>query len=282
MESRILFEKCDDLWKALNDRTELLRREQDDFFSFAECVLMETDEAVRQLKSWTSSHEFCSWEEEVRFFREVKPKFVSRFIYYSRILSLEASVPYAGAKELKKFYEKELNALEYFSAENRDFINYYRRKATYLDMKYFLRFRYDLKVKLAPDLHSYDEKFSTSHDILVAHILANDALEVFFKNKIKNLEKHEVEEIGNRRYLEWTASKAALVELIIALHHTKCLNGGNIELAEVIRWAESSLNIDLGNYHKTIGEIRSRKTERTKFLKMLDGSLNQLFTELDE
>ncbi|MBW8360022.1 MAG: RteC domain-containing protein [Weeksellaceae bacterium] len=282
MNSKLLFSKCDALWKQLNENTDRLRREHSDFFDFAEGVLAETDEAVRQLKAWITTHEFGCWQEEVTFFREIKPRFVSRFIYFSRILSVEASVPSTGAKELRKYYEKELNALDYFSSENRDFINYYRRKATYLDLKYFVRFRYDLKVKLAPDLHSYDEKFSTSHDLTVAHILANDELEIYLRGKIRNTEKTSVEEAAPSRPLHWSASKTALVELLVALHHARCFNGGNTEFSEIVRWAERSLDIDLGHYHKTIGEIRNRKIERTKFLKMLNEGLTQMFEELDE
>ena len=281
MNSKLLFKKCDLLWNRLTDKTELLRRDAHDFFYFAECVLAETDTAVRQLKSWVATHEFDCWQSEVTFFREIKPRFVAQFIYYTKILSLEASVPYGSGTELKKYYEKELTALEYFSSENHDFINYYRRRATYLDLKYFVRYRYDMKVKLAPDLHSYDERFSTSHDITVAHILANAQLETYMKEKISDSGKSLLPQAVPYNPLPWTASKTSLIELLVALHHTKCFSGGRADLAEVMRWAERSLDVDLGNYHKTIGEIRNRKTDRTKFTKTLHDSLNRLFDDLD-
>jgi hypothetical protein len=63
----------------------------------------------------------------------------------------------------------------------------------------------------------------------------------------------------------------------------RCFNGGNVELSEVMRFFEKSLAIDLGNYHKTIFEIRNRKNDTTKFLHLLNDSLRQHFidTEMD-
>lgn len=80
----------------------------------------------------------------------------------------------------------------------------------------------------------------------------------------------------------WSASKAALTELLFSLHLTGCFNGGNIELAEVIRWAEASLHTDLGNYHKTLAEVRNRKTRRTKFLDLILRNFQDYLDRSDE
>jgi hypothetical protein len=57
----------------------------------------------------------------------------------------------------------------------------------------------------------------------------------------------------------------------------RCFNGGNIELSEVIKFVEKSLNTDLGNFHKTVFEIRNRKQGPTKFLQLISDNLNQHF-----
>ncbi|STD05042.1 RteC domain-containing protein [Chryseobacterium carnipullorum] len=180
------------------------------------------------------------------------------------MLAIEASKPYADSQALRSYYENERSNLLYFYNEQREFISYYRRKSTYLDKKYFVRFKFDFKLKLSPELYSYDEEFSTSHDHIVSQILANDLLEQYLTNKIdsKDGKDNSIDHIKN---LEWTAPKVALIELLYALHQTKCFNGGHSDLAEIFRWAENSLNINLGNYHKTLGEIRLRKIDRTKF-----------------
>jgi len=281
MTTAILFKKCDSLWNTLQERTELLQREQRPFLETTESLLMEADEALRQLKSWIQDHDFENWETEIRFFKTIKPKFTAPFIYHSKLLSIEAARPYADDAALKLYYEKELTALHYYFTAHQEFISYYRRNATYLDRKYFLRYQYDLKVHISPDFHNYDHRFSTSHDMVVASILAYDQLEQLLKNKIKGLDTDHSFSMGKMKTLHWTGTKSALTELLAALHYTQCFNGGRTEFSEVVRWAEASLNIDLGNYHKTIGELRARKNDRTKFLNMLVESLNKHFTDLD-
>ncbi len=241
---------------------------------------METDSAIRQLKELLRHYEFTDWSEEIYFFKITKPKFIALYIYYSKILSIEASKPYADPEVLKAYYENERANLLHFYNEHKDFMNYYRRKSTYLDKKYFVRFRFDFKLKLSPEFYSYDEGFSTSHDHLVSQILANDLLEKFLTEKINSGAYHgHPSESGTS--IEWTAPKVALTEMLYALHLTKCFNGGHADLAEIFRWAESSMNINLGNYHKTLAELRLRKTDRSKFLSLLQQNFNQYLDDLD-
>ena len=80
-------------------------------------------------------------------------------------------------------------------------------------------------------------------------------------------------------HLTWTASKSSLVELLYSLHLTHAFNGGNIELSEIVKSVEKILNIDLGNFYKTISEIKNRKNEKTKFLHLLTENLNRNLEE---
>lgn len=272
--------KNDQLWKNLTTTVDQINRSDSDIASRSEEILMETDIAVRQLKDHLRQYQFSDWSDEIYFFKNTKPQFIAVYIYYSKILAIEASKPYADPQILQSYYENERSNLLYFYNEQREFISYYRRKSTYLDKKYFVRFKFDFKLKLSPELYSYDEEFSTSHDHIVSQILANDLIDQYLSNKINSTEIKE-SSISHIKNLEWTAPKVALIELLYALHQTKCFNGGHSDLAEIFRWAENSLNINLGNYHKTLTEIRLRKTERTKFLSLLQHNLDQYLNDLD-
>lgn len=272
--------KVDQLWKDLTTAVDQINRSENDIVIRAEEILMETDASIRQLKDLLRQYQFPDWSNEIYFFKNTKPQFVAVYIYYSKVLAVEASKPYADSQALRSYYENERSNLLYFYNEQREFISYYRRKSTYLDKKYFVRFKFDFKLKLSPELYSYDEEFSTSHDHIVSQIMANDLLEQYLTNKIdsKDSKENSIDHIKN---LEWTAPKVALIELLYALHQTKCFNGGHSDLAEIFRWAENSLNIGLGNYHKTLSEIRLRKTDRTKFLSLLQQNFNQYLDDLD-
>ncbi|MFL9835556.1 RteC domain-containing protein [Chryseobacterium terrae] len=270
----------DNVWNDLMDAVEQINRSDADIIVRSEEILMETDKAIRELKKIISQYHFKDLAEEIYFFKNTKPQFVAVYIFHSKILSVEASKPYSDAKALISYYTKERESLLHFYNENKDFINYYRRKSTFLDKKYFVRFKFDFKLKLSPELYSYDLDFSTSHDHIVSQILANDLLDQYLSDKI-NSEETEPNPLNHIKKLEWSASKVALTELLYSLHLSNCFNGGQTELSEIVRWAEKAFNISLGNYHKTLGEIRIRKTERSKFLNLLQQNLNQHLDDLD-
>jgi len=115
----------------------------------------------------------------------------------------------------------------------------------------------------------------------VATIISNDELVDFLMVGIKALETgQERERIGKSR-LKWTAPKVALVELIYALHHSRCFNTGTLGLGETMKAFEDMLEVDLQNFHKVLTEIRARKVNRTKFLQQLQNNLEQLFLDTD-
>ena len=283
MEVQLFFKKCKKLQEKLGEKLEMIElTTPEDRIGCYEKSLMEIDTAIRLIKSIVSGLEFSSVADEIYFFKELKPFFIARFIYYSTLLSIEAAKPNAGQVNLKEYYSCELEALKDFYQQHIDFYEYYRRKAEFLDQKYFVRKQFDLKTKLESGLYNYDEKFATSHDHLIAQILANDLLEKYLLKSINETEGYVYEKVNDKSPLYWSSSKSGLVELLYALHQTRCFNGGNIEFSEVIRFTEKSLNVNLGNFYKTLHEIKSRKINRTKFLQLLNDHLNQLFTDSDQ
>ncbi len=253
--------------------------DENDMLKVAERSLLLIDQSIRTLKTLISSHHFENLGEEVHFFKNLKPKFISKFIYYSTVLDLESHKPNAGKNALNEYYEAELEKLKNFYKEQSDFYSYYRREATYLDHKIFVRDSYDLKMKLSLGFYNIDTSFTTSHDQLIAKFMANEKIEQYLKKQIDNLLENNGDQTSSR--LVWSASKVGLIELVYALYNMRCFNGGNVELSEVVRFVEKSLGTDLGNFHKTIFEIRNRKQGPTKFLNLVIDNLNQYFQNME-
>lgn len=283
METKLLFRKSKKLYAELLQTLEMIESENTSGIIVSyEKSLMEIDQSIRQLKSLVNSVPFPAIADEVYFFKEIKPLFAAQFIYYSKILSLEAAKPNAGQYVLKEYYESELKQLKNFVEDHGDFYEYFRRKATYLDEKYFVRNQFDFKMNIDANLYNYDERFTTSHDHLLSKIIANDRLENYLLSSIYKIEGYFFEKFSDKSPLTWTFSKSGLVELLYALHSMHCFNGGNIELSEITRFIEKSFNVELGNVYKTLHEIKNRKTGRTKFLQALAEGLEKRFEEVEE
>lgn len=260
----------------------LIADAHDDPIKIAEESLSTIDLSIRELKKLINLTTFEGIGEEIYFFKHLKPLFISKYIYFMKVLSIVSSVPHSSEKTLKKYYENEWEKLKKYHSENADFYNYYRRKATYMDHKYFVRNSFDLKMKLSFNLYNFDENFTTSHCHQVAHVLANDLLEVFLRKESEKEFNVMIKKEEHLTVLKWSASKVALIELAYALHQSNCFNGGNIEFSEIMRSFEKTLDIDLGNYYKTVTEIKDRKNGRTKFLHRLSDNLDQHFKNVDD
>lgn len=279
MDTKTFFRKVTLLKENLNRELDRIYiTEQMKIRIFEESV-MSIDKSIRALKSMVSGFIFENAADEVFFFKYVKPYFISEYIYFSTLLNSEIFKPKSDLKALKKYYEKELLKIRQYQLKYSHFYDYYHRGATYLDHKYFIRKSYDLKMKLPENLYNYDDSFTTSHDQYVSCFLAYEKIRIYFSKALKENDSGDVS--LHHVNLSWSSSKVSLIELLFALYKSNSLNGGNIELSQIIRWAEHHFNVDLGNYHKTIGEIRARKNSRTKFLISLSDSLERYFYDKD-
>jgi len=77
----------------------------------------------------------------------------------------------------------------------------------------------------------------------------------------------------NSSSLNWTESKAALVELIYALHSSHSINDGRADIKTIAKLFERIFSLGLGDVYHTFSEIRNRKIEQTKFIDLLKDSL---------
>lgn len=96
-------------------------------------------DAFKRLKEFIISYEFASEEEEILFFKEIKPRLFSRLIYYRKIYNIEMNRPVGSIESQKEYLLTEMDDLGRYTRKRLDFIRYYRSGATHLDSLYFLR-----------------------------------------------------------------------------------------------------------------------------------------------
>lgn len=158
-----------DFEKELND----LLREHNSIINLAKRVISFIDEKIELLNNWLRNHKFQCTEEEIYFFKCLKPKLISKRINYKAIFNIESEAP-LGKKQTKKHYEKALNNTYQYSKKNKEFYRYYRSGSTQRDEDYFVRS--NRKPKLDDDcfaLH-YDTSLCTEKYYEVCKIIAND------------------------------------------------------------------------------------------------------------
>ena len=239
--------------------------------------------SLEDMRTYIVNHPFSNKEEEIYFFKHIKPEVLSRLLYFTEIYNTEMRKPHGSIEVLKKYYNDRLDELTSYFESNLDFYQYYRSKATHLDSHYFVRGHIDFK--LCPNCTPYDRdpEFSTCYDHKAAQILANDMLCIYLNKKLHGVDK-QVIIAKSRSFLpehpfRWTATKIAAVELGYAIYAAGILNNGQADIKEIMTFMEASFQIDLGDYYRTYITMKDRKKDRTSFLNSL---IKSLLKKMDE
>lgn len=269
----------------LNEQLNFIDLEIDDQIKKCEQAITIILESINELKKATIKSNFKSQNEEIQFFKDIKPKFTSKLIYYNTIFKIETKKPHGGERILKKYLNNELDKLKRYFDNNLDFYKYYRTGSNYLDHKYFSRGKIDIKLALDSFYFEVDHSYSTSHDFKVAKIMAHDLIQVYLEDQLLMLENKEPKEksqVNPKVKQTWTGSKVALIELLYALHTEGVFNNGSSDLKDIAEYFESIFNINLGQYHRAFLEIRMRKSDQTKFLNALKEKLIKRMENTDD
>ena len=269
----------------LNEQLSFINLEMDDLVTKSVKSTEITLKVINNIKKQFLKDKTMSLDSEIDFFKNIKPKFTSLYIYHNAIFKIETKMPHGGEKITKKYLNNELKKLKRFFDNNLDFYNYHRTGSSYLDFKYFVRGNYDVSLRLDSFYFEVDHNFSTSHDFKLAKVLAYDRIQVYLETKLSNIGKRldaEKSQLEPKGKMIWTANKVALTELLYALHTKGAFNNGAAELKEIASYFEEVFSIDLKQYRRTFLEIRERKSDRTKFLSTLAVELNKRMEETDE
>ncbi|WP_149304210.1 RteC domain-containing protein [Pareuzebyella sediminis] len=265
---------------------ETLESGNGDILFKAEKGIALVEKCIRKLQKQIVGQDFETQADEIYFFKHVKPQIFSKLIYYIKLFSIESKRPRGKDVAQIKYLQQQIDKLQTFFNDNLEFYNYYRRGAMSMDEQYFVRGNRDLRMPLESFHFLIDDQFSTCQDGTVATIMAYDMLIVYLRKEVddlnNNMEPTKNTPMEKPSKLFWTGGKTELIELLYALHTSKCINGGTVDIKELASHFEYFYNVDLGNYYHTFIDIRSRKSSRTRFLDRLIELLNQRMESLEE
>ncbi len=286
MEDKKAIEFVDSLNESLNKELAVLDENYTDIIIHAKKVIPVLRTNILLLKQYIVKHNFKNSYDEINFFKNLKPKFISKLIYYHYIYNIESSKPIGYPLLLKQYYENELNKINEYYTNNREFYLYYKSANTYLDSFYFIRKQAAHFAFITCDEISPDPKFTTIYDYKLATIIAYEQITDYIMSFLMNLtgSKEETVHVNRQsdKQITWTASKVSLVELLYALQSAGSCNNGNIDLKNLAGVMEKVFNVDLGNYYRIFQEMRIRKINRTTYLDLLKNRLIQRMDETDE
>lgn len=225
---------------------------------------------VSTLKDHITKHSFRTKEEEIEFFKVIKPKFSALVYYHEKIFNVETQMPHGTAEQKSIFLAREITKIDRFYINNTAFSSYMKKGCTSRDHKYFIAGNDKDTLGLGFIYLDFDPIFSSVHSSLVARFLgAQKALE-YLNNRSKTIEDFGETYFGSNT-LAFTGTASDLVELAYALSKTNKITN---DIKEIIEVFSLIFNIEINDFYRTYHGFKYRKVDRTKFLSLLKDGLN--------
>lgn len=239
-------------------------------------TLLQTSEKINEIKKEVVQNGFSSTDEEIHFFKFVKPAFYALQIYEVDLYNLATNVPPGTGEMQKTFYEQELLYLFRFFRTHAFHYQYFRTGARELDAQYFTR---DGRPGDIPVLELADPcpGFSTPLDYLFAKFIAAERLQNLLIDKLTILYGGQsANSAKSAPKLRWTGDTINLVELAYGIWLTNQINDGHASMAEITRWMEESFDVHIGDPNRRWQDIARRKSiSPTKYLDLTISEINK-------
>jgi hypothetical protein len=273
MNSMNIIEFAESLQAKMKQELDTLNTNQDEIVKIGKRLSF-IRELIKELKAFTQKYKFQNQTEEIHFFKEMKPVFISQYFYYKKVFTIRVFDSFRDVKSRQANYYRMLQQLEAYIEKNLEFHQYCISGETFLDAHYFTRNSKNHKPL------DWDESFSTGYDTKVAKIIANELLRKFILELLQISQSEGLN--GASQSLTWTGSKTDLIELIYCLQYAETFNNGATDIKLIASTFESLFNVNLGDYYRTFLNIRLRKSNTTSFIDSLKEKLRNRLKEFNE
>ena len=238
-------------------------------------------QAIADLKALLNQQPFSSTDEEIQFFKHLKPQFIARQLFALDVFTIEAGKPVDTAEVVKSYFEQELKYIRKYYDQNKFMHQYYLLEGTELDGLLFVR---DVQppFSLVPDVQGFDPQFSTAGDYVFARFIANERIQVFLTDRLYSPQEAEtLSGITKRRVtLKWTGDAINLAEMAYGIWLTGQVNNGNAGITEIMAWLEVNFQVNIGRPFRRWQSISGRK--RVSQVKYIDQMKAAILKRLDD
>lgn len=242
-------------------------------------------ELLGDIKEDIVNEGFKSKEDEILFFKQIKPNVLGKLIYYNKIFRIETACPASNGNIYENYFAMHLRDLKLEYTEhvcNSDFYRYYRSGRIDRDEQYFTLGKINCYDGLNSFVFEIDPKFSTYFDYKVAKIIANELVYNYLTTKLSPEQNPDVLlQQDETKDFFWTQTKNALIELIYALYACDAISHGKIGIRKISMVFQILFRISLNDIHNSFHRMKTRAGSRTLFLDQLKYSLEEYMDRED-
>ncbi|MDM1402378.1 RteC domain-containing protein [Myroides odoratimimus] len=229
---------------------------------------------LKQIKKQVLLYGFTSQEQEIDFFKNIKPLILGKLIFYNKLYGFKCESP-SDIVSAKIYFQEKLKQLhsEYKKYHlYSDIYKYYKTKASHRDIEYFTTGHINKTHLVNSFSFEINPKFSTFYDYKIARIITYELLSAYLNNKTTSY--NSLIGTATQNAITWSESNSALIELIYALYVTKSVNHGKVKIKKLSKALGQVFQINISdNIHHTFHRMKTRSYSRTMFLDKLKQSL---------
>lgn len=167
-----MIEKALQLYEQLQTDLSLCQKKQLDSLEEIECCFHIAERYWAILRNELMNHCFASLQDEITFFKVIKPRFTSETEFYSLCYHAELFRIETDPAEHPAFLKRELQRLTKFERDHAEFLNSYGNGNRGIDKIWFVR-------------NNPGDPTASSHDPLVSTLLALKRYTEFISDELK-------------------------------------------------------------------------------------------------
>ncbi|MEE1946414.1 RteC domain-containing protein [Pedobacter sp. KR3-3] len=272
-----------ELQAEMNEALNRISKESANKLQKAEKSCQAVQDLLTRLKEYVIANPLNGLADEILFFKEIKPAFLSELIFRREVYYLEANLPPGPPELVTGYLTGELERIRIYFQRNLSLYNYHRAVRSDQDHLLFAK-NPDPGIFVSECAVEFDPRFCTVPSFKLSKIMAFERLNKYVHRLLDPAwtEPNE-EEIHEEKVAPWTDSKVSLIELAYAIHSNSSIDHGKADVKQIVAQLQRAFNVDLGNYYAVFQQnIRIRKKNRTTYLDQLRESLIRRMDDADE
>jgi|GEM_PF-3090777 len=229
--------------------------------------------AIASLNEKLITYNFSSREEEIQFFKIIKPTLLAEQHYSFKRAMILQECQHISKKSRDIYIGNKIARIDSFFKDHNEFLRYQDHDCTHNDELYFVRLSTRKNINLDYNLVDKDPRTTCEKGHTIGKVASKKRLLSYLQSLLRQDPLHDISHglqvVGK---LEWKGTRTEVVELIYALKSVGLLEDSISRIAEVLGSAFGYPTLDT---YKTWQKIKERKIEPTKLMSKLQRSLEE-------
>lgn len=235
-------------------------------------------EYLRQLKVLLRKYRTLPRHLEISFFKEIKPRFVSEYLFNVLVYRLHYDWPVGTVKKQQLYLDQVLTQVGLYFEKHHQFYCYHRKNCSHLDNIYFVRWQQDSDPTTDQIFSGTDPSYNTSRDMQLGKILAYTRFQEYVQEQLQMLSQapKAASRSSGLPSVVWRETKSSFIELVYAIF----LSGAtDADIKTLVQVLGSAFNVKVKNEYDVFQHVKNRKLEPAKYINKMKTCLLKKYSE---